>query len=293
MAIPRLIVRPQQGLANRMRVITSFQILAERSGRAFELCWGPSNGWSNEDLNSLFEIDFPRVSVDEFERHCENGLALHRAVRTVGRGEKRTWEWREGSGMHQVFDLEAFPVVTYSGQARCDTLVDLATRARLFPRFESAYRASIKEWRPVPSIQEKVERLATNFGPHTVGVHIRRGDHLAGSRGSGLRRSSDAAFFARMDAELAAEPRTNFFLATDSAETEERLREQYREAVMVNRDKRFVPSVLRQPKDNQRDAVIDMFALARTRKILGSNYSSFSTMAADIGGIEVQLVLDD
>jgi hypothetical protein len=292
--IPRLIVRPRAGLANRMRVITSFQILARCSGRLFELCWAPSNGWSDEDLNVLFENGFPRVPLDEFERYCQNGLALHKAVRrTVGRANERTWKGREGSGMDQVFDLETFPVVTYTGDARCDRLVDPATRARLLPHFESAYRVSVKEWRPVPSIRAKVESLAANFGAHTVGVHIRRGDAWDSPRASGFRRSSDAAFFARMDAELEAEPRTNFFLATDSAATEERFRERYREAVMVNRDKTFVPSVRRRPKDNQRDAVIDMFALARTRKILGNNYSSFSRMAADIGGIEVQRVLED
>jgi hypothetical protein len=295
MNIPRLIVRPTQGLANRMRVISSFRILARYSGRVFELCWAPSNGWSDEDLSELFENDRPRVSLDEFDGYCQNGLAIHKARRMVGRDEeqKKMWEWREGSGMHQVFDLEAFPVVTYSGQARCYTLADPATGARLLPDFVGAYRATLKEWRPVPSIRAKVESLAAACGSHTVGVHVRRGDAWDSPRASGFRRSSDAAFFARMDAELAAEPRTKFFLATDRAETEERFRERYPNAVIVNRDKRFVPSVRGRPKDNQRDAVVDMFALARTRKILGNNYSSFSEMAGAIGGIEVQRVLED
>jgi hypothetical protein len=179
---------------------------------------------------------------------------------------------------------------------KCDNLVDPATRARLFPHFEFAYRAGIKEWNPVLPIGAKVESLAAAFGLHTVGVHIRRGDawdHPDASLASEYRRSSDASFFARMHAELVAEPRTNFFVATDCAATEERFREQYRETVMVNRDKRFVPSVPGRPKDNQRDAVIDMFALARTRKILGNNYSTFSRMAADIGGIRYQRVRED
>ena len=80
MDVPRLIARPQGGLANRMRVITSFQTLARCSGRVFELCWAPSDGWSDEDLNILFENSFPRVPLDEFERYCHNGLALHEAV---------------------------------------------------------------------------------------------------------------------------------------------------------------------------------------------------------------------
>jgi len=36
-----------------------------------------------------------------------------------------------------------------------------------------------------------------------------------------------------------------------------------------------------------------MFALARTRKILGNNYSTFSRMAADIGGIRYHRVRED
>jgi len=295
--IPRLIVRPRGGLANRMQVITSFQILAKYSGRSFELCWGPSQSWSDEDLGDLFENDFPRVPLDEFESYSEDGLDLHNAGRIVTQSKKNTWEWREGSGMHQVFDLAAFPVVTYSGYHRSIWhLRDRAARARLFPNFESDYLATLKEWSPVPSIRNEVERLSASFGPHTVGVHIRRGDawdYPSTSPASRVRLSTDAAFMARMDAELEAEPHTNFFLATDSAATEKRFREHYGEAVMVNRDKRFVPSVPEQPKDNQRDAVIDMFALARTQKILANNYSTFSPMAAKIGGIGFERVLED
>jgi hypothetical protein len=209
---------------------------------------------------------------------------------------RNRWEWREGSGMHQVFDLAAFPVVTYSGHHRSIWHVDWATRRQLFPNFESDYLATLKEWSPVPSIRDEVERLSASFGPHTVGVHIRRGDawgYPSTHPASRVKRSTDAAFIARMDAELEAEPHTNFFVATDSAATEKHFRERYGEAVTVNRDKRFVPSVPEQPKDNQRDAVIDMFALARTQKILGNNYSTFSPMAAKIGGIGLEIVLED
>jgi hypothetical protein len=297
MDTPRLIVRPRGGLGNRMQVITSFQILAKYSGRSFELCWGPSQSWSDEDLGDLFENDFPRVPLDEFESYSDDGLDLHNAGRIVTHAKRNTWEWREGSGMHQVFDLAAFPVVTYSGYHRSIWhLRDRAARARLFPNFEADYQATLKEWSPVPSIRAEVERLSASFGPHTVGVHIRRGDawdYPSTSPASRVRLSTDAAFMARMDAELEAEPHTNFFLATDSAATEKRFRERYGEAVMVNHDKRFVPSVPQQPKDNQRDAVIDMFALARTQKILANNYSTFSPMAAKIGGIGFETVLED
>jgi hypothetical protein len=295
---PRLIARPRSGLANRMRVITSVQMLAGYSGRVFELCWAPSSGWSEEDLGELFENHFPRVPLDEFKRYSQDGLDLHNAVQILGHSNGRTWEWREGSGIHQVFDIEGFPVVTYWGVHRCDHLVEPATRARFLPNFESDYHPSLKEWSPVPSIRAEVEGLTARFGPHTIGIHVRRGDSWSDLwknpyLTSEFKRSSDAAFIARMDAEMVAEPRTNFFLATDCAATEERFREQYGEAVVVNRDKKFVPSVPNSPKDNQKDVVIDMFALARTQKILGNNYSSFSRMAADIGSIRLERILED
>jgi hypothetical protein len=246
-------------------------------------------------VGDLFENDFPRVSLDEFERYSQDGLALHNAIRILDYSGERRWEWGEGSRMHQVFDLEAFPVVTYSGHRRCDALVDPATWALLFPpNFKSKYRASLKEWSLAPSIRAEVEALAASFGPHTVGVHVRRGDAWNSYyRASKRMRSTDAAFMAYMDAELVAEPHTNFFLATDCAATEERFRERYGEALMVNHDKRFVPSIPNQPKDNQRDAVVDMFALARTQKILGNSSSSFSQVAAEIGGIRVYTVLEE
>jgi hypothetical protein len=41
------------------------------------------------------------------------------------------------------------------------------------------------------------------------------------------------------------------------------------------------------------DAVVDLFALARTSRILGSYFSTFSETAASIGGIQWVTVTDD
>jgi hypothetical protein len=96
-----------------------------------------------------------------------------------------------------------------------------------------------------------------------------------------------------MDRLLAADACTTFFLATDSHETEERFRSRYGSALFTNADKRFVPSLPGEPKENQRDAVIDLFALARTRHILGSHYSTFSRMAAALGGVRLEVARSD
>ena len=97
---------------------------------------------------------------------------------------------------------------------------------------------------------------------------------------------------AAMNRERRADPDVAFFLATDCAETEERFRGSYGAALVTNPAKRFVPSVLGQPKDNQYDAVIDLFTLARTQRILGTYFSTFSMVAAVLGGIERENVVD-
>src|SRR5947209_20457433 len=97
----------------------------------------------------------------------------------------------------------------------------------------------------------------------------------------------------RMDRILAWQPRTSLFLATDSADTEQRFSARYGSRLRTNPEKRFVPSVRGERKDNQHDAVIDLYTLAQTSLILGSYYSTFSTTAATIGGSRLQVVLED
>jgi hypothetical protein len=56
----------------------------------------------------------------------------------------------------------------------------------------------------------------------------------------------------------------------------------------------FGNRVLTRPKrlerarpEGMRDALIDLLCLARTRRVIGSVYSSFSEAAAEIGGVEL------
>ena len=133
---------------------------------------------------------------------------------------------------------------------------------------------------PVASLRREVERVASAFGPRTVGVHVRRGDHALSRE-----ESPTAAFGTRMAAELARDPATTFFLCTDSPSDEAALGARFPGRVHAR------PKCLdRGDEAGARDAVIDLYALARTARILGSHESSFSETAAQIGGIELEVV---
>lgn len=291
----KLAIRPTNGLCNRLGVVSSFAVLARRSGRQLQVCWTTSRGWSDEKLEDLFDNSFTQLSEAGFGFSKAFGVCLHEQLGGRGvAGVDQVWRAAGGEAFAAVFDPGAHPVIAYQGYRRCQDLIPPESRRRLLPRFERDYAAELRRWRPIGPIQRQVDELASKFDGHTVGVHIRRGDSAAHPAfGNQYRRSSDAAFMAAMDRIRKRRPETSFFLATDCLETEQRFVERYGEAILSNPAKRFVPSIYGAPKENQHDAVVDLFTLARSQRLLGSYFSTFSTTAATLGDIRLQVVVED
>jgi len=280
-----LIVKPWGGLGNRIRVIASFELLARYTDRAFRVCWAPSDGFSDETLDELFESEFDQVNVADFTGYRDRSLRLDR-FREVSSDTGR----EPATSVEALRDERAEPIVTYEGPFRLDValrppLLDLPTT------FDAEYRTAVRSWRPVKSIRDSVDALTQQFDSPTVGVHVRRGDALHHHETKRRARcSTDRAFFRRMDLLLAADSSIRFFLATDCEMTEARFVDRYGDRIQTNDAKQFVPSHVTGPKENQRDAVIDLFALARTQLILGSYASSFSQAAGAVGDVPVERV---
>jgi hypothetical protein len=289
-----IVVRPVNGLCNRLTVVSSFAALARRCNRELYLCWAASPGWSDEDMEDLFENRFSRLSAEDFEQASTTALCLHRQVTVTGVGGlSEAWKSVNGLGLDAVFDSSAYPVVSYRGFRPCQDLLAPSDRRRLLPGFGRDFEDELRAWRPVRTIRDRVAEVAGAFSSETVGVHIRRGDAMRHPRlAEQYGRSSDAAFMARMDRIVRSRPSRSFFLATDCPDTQRRFQDRYGSLILTNADKRFVPSIYRAPKANQHDAVIDLFALARTRTILGNYYSTFSGTAAALGGAQLKVVVD-
>jgi hypothetical protein len=61
----------------------------------------------------------------------------------------------------------------------------------------------------------------------------------------------------------------------------------------VNTNKNFFDSVdYRESKNNQKDAVIDMMSLSKTKLIIGSNWSSFSYISSRFNKIPFKIALN-
>jgi hypothetical protein len=131
--------------------------------------------------------------------------------------------------------------------------------------------------------QEEIDSVSRNFTENTVGIHIRRTDNA-----NAIRYSPTEAFIGAMKNRVALDPDIKFFLTTDCRDTEKKIKSVFGERVITrNRE------VSRSSFQGMRDAVVDLFLLARTTDILGSYYSTFSETAASIGGIQWVTVTND
>jgi hypothetical protein len=132
-----------------------------------------------------------------------------------------------------------------------------------------------QHFKPVDALDRQVIDMTTRF-TNTVGVHIRRTDHMAA-----IKHSSIQHFINAMDCEV-AKTNANFFLATDCKETERELLSRYPHKITI-----FPKSCYsRNSVLGIQEALIDLYCLSKTDKVLGSYYSSFSQVAAEISGIE-------
>lgn len=129
---------------------------------------------------------------------------------------------------------------------------------------------------PTDALQTRIDEMTGRFGPSCVGVHIRRTDNQPA-----ISKSSTQSFIESMQKELDADPDTMFYLATDDMTEEQRLREAFPGRILSNQNR----CLKRDSVAGMHDAMLDLYCLAATRKIIGSYFSSFTDIAADMRGI--------
>ena len=256
---------PQGGLCNRLRILLS-AIQAKAQGvQPIRVEWG-----RDPECSAWFEELFVPVDMGGFR-------VVHRHWWAAPRTRRNLWlpvllrlfmGYRvQRANYRPATDDDFFRLVRRGGRvylsggyALCHYSPDCV--ARLCPR---------------PELMQRIERIKARFGRNTVGVHIRRTDNERS-----IAESPTEAFIARMRQESGG---TRFFLATDNEEEKQRIAAAFPHRVITSprpADRRTLQGM--------EDAAVEMFTLSRTRLILGSAYSTFSSAAAGIGHIPLEIV---
>ena len=264
---PQLTIVPIGGLCNRFRVALSAFHLAPELPLPIRVEWG-----SDSDCHAFFDELFLPLEGRNFalgRRRFLNAYSTRCNLKLPGLLRMPFYDLqnegfnplKEGSLQHLVRQRQRVYIAT--GYALCDYPTRL-----------------INLLQPVPDIADSIKGITDSFHGPTVGVHIRRTDHK-----QAIAHSSDEAFIKAMEQEIEQKQDVRFYLATDDPILKKRLTERFGKRI-IQQD----TPCNRNSLSGIRGAVVDLYALASTQKILGSYYSSFSGTAAEFRDIPLHTI---
>lgn len=263
-----LTVVPLGGLCNRLRALLSSLALAERSGIRVQVEWG-----CDEECRAWFEdlfhpVEFPGIAIVHrpwWNRPArKRNLFLPALARKLA-GYRLQWD------CYVPNEASPLPVGKLAlGKNYLSTGLEFLPYPRSLTRL----------LRPLPFLQSRIDRIRERFAARTVGVHIRRTDNRAS-----ISNSPVEAFRRAIDREIASDGEVKFFLATDDERLKLRLQTEYPGRFIVQ-----LTNVRRDTFDGMCEAVVDLYCLASTCKLLGSYWSSFTDTAAELGNVPVEII---
>lgn len=251
-----LTLSPLGGLANRMRAILAADTLCREVGSELKVVWMRESG-----LNARFCDLFQPLSVADVQELEQKDYFLYAPPL------KRNLFIPYLSQKFR-FDVSLFDWHLAALQQNPEKLASMlkgknvfvASGLGFFPTDDALFTQYFK---PLPSLVEEVKKRTAAFTDNTVGVHIRRTDNVMS-----IKCSPVDAFVERMK----AFPVTmNFYLATDDENVKSLMLKEFPNRVGSSSCKADRSSL-----EGMREAVVEMFSLAKTSHFLGSYYSSFS-----------------
>lgn len=266
-----IVVKANGGLGNRMRVLASCIALSQRLRKEVEVLWV-----NNYELNCPFDRLF--MPIEGLRVHTKSYIPKWNKVGLSLRAKnlKRTY---------QNFDIQLTDKEIVDLRSLKSDLVKLIKDAKTvyINTCEHFYgdQSFLGYLLPKPAVVEEVNRRLDLLAGHKYcGVHIRRGDNEL------AKQQSPTIDFVEMLKKIEKEHQDmHFYLSTDD-KGEARIMQK----MIGDKLHSFAAGQRRDNPKNIETALVDMLVLAKSERILGSYWSSFSEVAAQYGGIPLVVV---
>lgn len=289
-----LFVHAMHGLGNRMRAIGSALAFARNTRRVPVIIW-ESDAHIAAEFDALFNVSdlvlvkrfipkWPFKDLHEYDASW-NEFKFYNYM-----------EMEEGAKKGEVIKNEPEKHMYYKGA--------YIMEAPDYSWWE-AENEELKKLRPIRIVEENLGKLEEQGLSNAIGVHIRNrtlakdiknvdfndeyGSEAAAKMEHWRTMSSYNTFLSEMARILREEDKSaKFYIATDTFEILAIMNEQFPGRILCT-----------ERKCDDRDsecvkyAVIDMYALSRTKRLLGSNWSSYTEMAERLGGLKASLAGQD
>lgn len=272
----RLFLIPRAGLANRMRAIASAYTLTQKINSTLQIIW--FQDWAlGAPFYSIFQPS-PLLSVRDatFKDKLLYSRAYKKNIWIPALPQKFLFDRRISELEISPLKEKGFDFESWAKGHQC-----YMTCYQVFGNFSDSLYQQL--FHPVKEVMKIVDERKTQFTEHTIGLHIRRTDHTEAARRSPL-----SLFIKHIKQEIDTHEDSCFYLATDSNQVKQELIHLFGERIITSSE-----DASRDNITGIRGGLADMWTLAATQKIYCSALSSFSPMAASIGGVPLQVVDTD
>ena len=258
---------PTGGLCNRLRAIATTIAIAKHYNCSLSIYWNNSRG-----LKANFADLFEPIHIEKVHL-IENTQWLYHI-----NGTKdyllRKWFLRLGNEQvvfnHSIYtqgDIYQKLKSHYKGNLLLISCYPMCTDYQIQNIFV-----------PKRELQLRIDQITSIFSENMIGVHIRRTDNIASIKSSPI-----DVFVHLMQLEIEKEDTVKFYVASDDEKVKKELQDKFPGRVIT-----LMNDTSRDSLEGMKFAVLDLFCLSKTKKILGSVASSYSQIAAEIGGIKVE-----
>ena len=147
--------------------------------------------------------------------------------------------------------------------------------------YSEFYQGSVPDFRDVfvlvPELKTRIDAIVSQWPSNTIGIHIRRGDNQWA-----IEHSPIQLFEEYVNKEIEKDNHVKFYVASDDLSCIEYFKEKFGNCIITACGEKTRNTV-----SGIQQAIVELFALSSCKYIIGSYYSSFSEMAAKLGGISL------
>jgi hypothetical protein len=274
-----IIIEPFGGMANRMRFIASGVWLKEKLADELVVIWN-----EDADLTCPYHLLFEQQDSFVVRNKRRSDIFIHSLNQPAGLNNfqiyirNKTLSYNHCLSFKDVSQLLSH--AAFEGHEIPEVSRDVYIRSGL--EFGDTFH-TLKKFQPISELKRKINDIVKCFDAYTIGVHIRRTDHHWSIDNSPVEK-----FIEKMWEEIAANSRVSFFLCTDDALVENQLKKEFNNRVFC-----YEKELSRRTVNGMQDALVEMYCLSNTSKILGSYWSSFSETSAQINDVQLITILKD
>lgn len=271
-----LTVVPSGGLGNRMLCIASAYWLCMQNNTKLNVIWFRDKGLNAKFCDVFYPINEIGIMVRESrkldliinDRPRRHNLFIPLFFQRLLYGDNRKYE-----ADIDILKTENFNFSDWIQKGKCYLNSWQEIEKAPIPIYSQIFK-------PVQEVEDRVSRIVSNFSRNTIGLHIRRTDHILS-----ISNSPTELFIDTVEREIENDHTLKIFLATDDSLVKKQFCSLFGDRVITVEETQG-----RDTLQGIMAALVDMWTLSHTRVIYGSMNSTFSDIASRLGNIELKVL---